>query len=153
MAATPWALFGNALEKILDGTVDLDTDSLRMVLVGSGWTPNQSTNALWSDISANEIANGNGYTTHGKALTQALSRSGLVVTLDCDDQTWSGSTFEVAYAVIVRDADGNGALAAGDIPLFYAELEDGGTLSPSAGDLSITINASGVYTFTAGAAA
>lgn len=153
MAATPWAMFGHAAEKVADGTIDLDSDSFRMVLVGTGWTPNQSTDDQWSDISANEIS-GTGYTANGKALTQTVSRSGLVVTFDCDDQAWGSSTLSnVAYAVIVRDADANGALAAGDIPMWYCELEDGSSVSTSNGTLTVTINASGVYTFTLSTAA
>lgn len=153
MAANPWAIYGNALEKILDGTIDLDTDSFRMVLVGTGYTPNQSTNTAWSDISANEIS-GTGYTANGKAITQGVSRSGLAITFDCDDQSWTSSTLSnVAYAVIVRDGDSNGALAAGDIPLCYCELEDGGSLSTTNGALAVNINAAGVFTVTAAAAA
>lgn len=125
-----------------------------MVLVGTGYTPNQSTDTAWSDISANEIANGGGYATHGKAITQGVSRSGLAVTFDCDDQSWGSSTLtDVAFAVIVRDADSNGALAAGDIPLCFCELEDGGSLSTTNGALAVNINASGVFTTTATAAA
>jgi len=153
MAATAWAIYGNALEKIHDGTIDLDTDSFRMVLVGTGYTPNQSTDTAWSDISANEIS-GTGYTANGKAITQTVSRSSLVVTFDCDDQSWTSSTLtNVAYAVIVRDADGNGSLAAGDIPLCWCELEDGSSVSTSSGTLSVNINASGVFTSTATTAA
>jgi hypothetical protein len=153
MAANPWAVYGHALEKILDGTIDLDTDSFRMVLVGTGYTPNQNTDDAWSDISANEIS-GTGYTANGKALTTGLTRSNLVATFDVDDQTWTTSTLSnVAYAVIVRDADDNGALATTDIPLCFCELEDGSSLSSSSDDFSVTINASGVFTITATAAA
>lgn len=153
MAANPWFMYGNALELVMEGAIDLDTDSFRMVLVGSGYTPNQSTDAAWSAISANEVANGNGYATHGKAITQTVTRSGLAVTFDCDDQAWSSSTITAAYAIIVKDADGNGALAAGDVPVFCCELENGGTVSTTNGTLTVTINAAGVYTITAGTAA
>lgn len=47
------------------------TGNLRMALVGSGYTPDASNtgHSLWSSVSANEIANGNGYTTGGVALS------------------------------------------------------------------------------------
>jgi hypothetical protein len=146
-------MYGQALENVLDGTIDLASDSFRMALVGTGYTPNQSTDDTWSDISSNEIS-GTGYTTHGKAVTLSQSRSGLVVTVDCDDQSWTSSTLSsVAYAVIVRDADDNGSLATTDIPMWYCELEDGSSVSTTSGTLSVTINASGLYTLTAGTAA
>lgn len=153
MAANAWAVYGNALELVHEGTLDLDTDSFRMVLVGTGYTPNQSTNTAWSDISANEIS-GTGYSANGNAITQTVTRSGLAVTFDCDDQSWASSTLTgVAYAVIVKDADANGVLAAGDVPLCFCELEDAGSLSTTDGTLSVNINASGVFTTTATAAA
>lgn len=149
MAAGAWKVFGHALEKYHDGTIDLDTDLFRLVLVTSSWTPNQSTDDAWSDMSANE-ASGTGYTANGKALTQTLSRSGLVVTFDFDDQSWTSSTVTAKYAVVVRDADGNGALAAADIPLCYSDLDTGGgSLSSTSGPFSVTVHADGAFTATA----
>jgi hypothetical protein len=124
-----------------------------MVLVGTGYTPDQSADDTWSDISSNEIS-GTGYTTHGEAVTLSVSRSGLVTTVDCDDQSWTSSTISgAAYAIIVRDADANGSLATTDIPMWYCELEDGSSVSTTNGTLAVTINASGVYASTAGTAA
>jgi hypothetical protein len=150
MAAGNFILYSNALEGLLDGTIDLDTDDFRLVLVTSSYTPAQNTDAAWSTISTNEVANGSGYTTHGKALTVTLSRTDNVVTLDCDDQTWSSSSITAKYAVIVRDADGNGALAAGDLPVAFVNLDTGGgSVSSTSADFVVTINANGVATFTA----
>lgn len=150
MPAGNWLVYGPALEQLIEGGLDLDTNTWRMVLVTSAYTPAQSTHAAWSSISTNEVANGGGYTTHGKLLTVTSTRSGLVVTFDCDDQAWTSSTITAKYAVIVRDGDANGALAAGDIPLCYCDLETGGgSVSTTNGTLTITINASGVFTVTA----
>ena len=119
-------------------------------LVTSSYTPAQNTDAAWSTISGNEVANGSGYATHGKALTATLSRTDNVVTLDCDDQTWTSSTITAKYAVIVRDADANAALAAGDLPIAYVDLDTGGgSLASSNADFAVAINASGIATFTA----
>lgn len=150
MAAGNWRLFGNALEQILKGGIDVDTDTFRMVLVTSSYTPDQSLHDTWSDISANEVAAGGGYSTHGKLLTVTVTRSGLVVTIDCDDQAWTGSTITAKYAVIVRDADANGALAAGDLVVAFVDLDTGGgSISTTSGTFTVTINASGVYAITA----
>lgn len=150
MPAGNWIMYGHALEQILDGAIDLDSNSFRMVLVTASYTPSQNADDAWSDISANEVANGNGYATHGKALTVTTTRTNNAVAIDCDDQSWPSSTFSAKYAVIVRDGDANGSLAAADIPVMYCNLETGGgSLSPSNGTLSITINAAGLYTITA----
>lgn len=49
---------------------DIVGATVKMALVSSAWTPDVTVtgNSLWADMSANEIANGNGYTTGGVAL-------------------------------------------------------------------------------------
>lgn len=152
MPATPWALYGAALEAILAGSIDLDNDSFRMVLVSGDYVPDQAADAAWSEISENEIT-GTGYTAGGKATPITLSRMGLAVSLDTSDVSWPSSTLTATYAVIVRDAGGAGALAASDLPICFCELEDGAAVSTTNGTLAVTVNAAGLYTFTAAAAA
>ena len=150
MAAGAFKVYGAAAEAIAKGTIDLDTNTFRMVLVTSAYTPNQSTHSTWTDVSANEVAAGGGYSTHGKLLTCTVNRLSLVVTFDCDDQSWTSSTITAKYAVIVKDADANGSLASTDALVAYCDLESGGgSISTTSGTLSITINASGVFTLTA----
>lgn len=60
--------FFDATAKALLGGADLTTATIKVALVGSGWTPNQDTHDEWADVSAQEIANGNGYTTGGYTL-------------------------------------------------------------------------------------
>ncbi|MDP5216685.1 hypothetical protein Q5Y75_05600 [Ruegeria sp. 2205SS24-7] len=154
MAANPFFFYDQAALAHANGGIDFDTDAFRMVLVGTGYTPNQATDDAWSDISANEIS-GTGYTANGKLLTVTTSNpTARVIQIDCDDQSWTSSTLSnVAYAIIVRDADSNGTLAGTDIPVFCCELEDGGSLSTTNGTLSVTIDANGVYRTTVAAAA
>ena len=145
MAAGNWLMFGNALEQILKGGIDVDTDTFRMVLVTSSYTPDQSAHDTWSDISTNEVAAGGGYSTHGKLLTVTVTRSGLAVTIDCDDQSWTSSTITAKYAVIVRDANADGSLAGTDLVVAIVDMNSGGgSISTTSGTLSVTINASGV---------
>jgi len=148
MAAGAWKVYGAAEESIHKGTLDLDSGAFRMTLVTSSYTPNQSTDSTWSNASANEVANGNGYTTHGKLLTCTVTRSGLVTTFDCDDQSWTSSTITAKWAVIVNDANSDNVLAGTDQLVAYCELEAGGTVSTTNGTLSVTINASGVFAVT-----
>lgn len=141
--------YSNALLLHAKGDLDLDA-GVRAVLVTSSYTPNQSTDDTWSDVSANEVANGNGYATHGKAVTTSVTKSGLVTTIDGDDQNWTSSTITAKYLVLVKDADTNGALAGTDVLIAYCDLDTGGgSVSSTAGDFAITMNASGMLTITA----
>ena len=149
MPASPWYMFATAHEQWCNGDIDFGADSFRMVLVTSSWTPAQLTDAAWSAISANEVANGNGYTTHGQAVTVTDSTTGLAWTIDVPDQSWPSSTITAQFAVIVKDADANGALAGTDIPVLYAWLDTAGSISSTGGALDVNINASGVFTSTA----
>lgn len=153
MPAGAWQVYSLALEKITEaGAIILDnsgTPRLRMALVTAAYTPNDDTDAAWSTISGSEVANGGGYTTHGKLLTPTVTHAAGVVTLDVDDQSWTSSTITAKYAVIVQDADANAALAAGDLPVCYCNLETGGgSVSTTNGTFAITINAAGVFTIT-----
>ncbi|MCV6825990.1 MULTISPECIES: hypothetical protein [Halocynthiibacter] len=150
MAADDFFVFAHALEEIHKGNVDFENDSFRMVLVADSYTPNQLTDDAWSDISADEVANGGGYSTNGETLAVTVSRSGNIVTVDCDNQVWSSATITAKYAVIVRDADANGTLAASDLPISFVDLlPSGGSASSTNGDFSVTINANGVFRSTA----
>lgn len=150
MPAGAWRVYGTAAEKIGRNTLDLDTHTFRMVLLTSSYTPAQSTHGTFADVSAAQVAAGGGYSTSGRLITQSVSRSGNVVTFDCDDQVWTASTITAKYAVIVRDADANGTLASTDDLLCFCDLETlGGSISSTAGPFTVTINAGGVFTITA----
>jgi hypothetical protein len=148
MAVGAWQVYGNAIEKIADSTIELEVASrLRMILVTSSYTPSVDADDTYSDLSANEVANGGGYTTFGKVLTATVSRSTGTVTVDCDDQSWTSSTITAKYAVIVHDANSDGTLAAGDLLVAYSNLETGGgSISTTSGTFAVNINASGVFT-------
>lgn len=149
MPAGSWKVYGAALEAVNKGTIDLDTNTFRMVLCTSSYTPNQSTHSTWADASAAEVS-GTGYTASGKLLTCTVTRSSLVVTFDCDDQSWTTSTITAKYAIIVKDAATTGTIASTDALVAYVDLETGGgSVSTTAGTFAITINASGVFTATA----
>ena len=146
MAAGPFTVFNIAKLKLLNGTHDLDTHVFKMALVTNSQSidatfAGTSADARYADLTA-QVANGNGYTTAGKTLTMNVSRSTGTITVDCDDQSWTSATFSAKYAVIYNDSASNKDL------LGFVDLETGVSsgLSPSNGTLSITINASGLFT-------
>lgn len=66
--------------------------NFKLALVGSAWTPNNSTNEVWADVSANEIAAGNGYSAGGGALTGvALTQSSGTVKFTSSAFVWTAS--------------------------------------------------------------
>lgn len=67
-------MYDNGKLAILDKTIDMDSDSFKVALFTSGYTPNLATDDLYSGLS-NEVSSTNtGYTTAGIALTMtALS--------------------------------------------------------------------------------
>ena len=73
MALSPFTIQDSGLQAILNGSIDLDTSALYAVLLVGAHTPTQN-KALYSDISANEIADA-GYVR--QALTgAAIAASG-----------------------------------------------------------------------------
>lgn len=69
-----------------------NTSNFKLALVTSAWTPNNSTNEVWADVSANEIAAGNGYSAGGGALTGvALTQSSGTVKFTSSAFVWTAS--------------------------------------------------------------
>lgn len=152
MAAGKWKLYEYAKEYIGDGTHDLDdTTNWKMALFLS--TSNCDTlsvgTGVYGDLT-NEHANGNGYTTGGVALTGITwTHSGGTATFDCNNPVWtaSGGDIVARFAVIYRDATVNSIVK----PLLCVCLLDttpANVTATNGNTLTITINASGVFTLT-----
>ena len=84
-AATPkW--HANGLKYIANGAVDLDTDTIKLMLVTASWTPNQSTDTFASAFSTNEASGGSGYPAGGFSLgTLSVAVSTLTMNWDAAD--------------------------------------------------------------------
>ncbi len=76
------------------------TNDIRVALT-SGYTP-QDAHEFWSAVVANEIANGNGYTSGGLALAnKTAARVGNMMKLSADPSVWKAvETFSATCAVI-----------------------------------------------------
>lgn len=73
---------------------DLTGATVKIALVSSSYTPDATNtgHSLWSEVSANEIANGNGYTTGGATLaTDTVSTTTNGWKYDSDDPAWTAS--------------------------------------------------------------
>lgn len=72
---------------------DLVSANIRLALVSSAYTPNNSEtgHTVWADVSANELANGNGYTTGGASLTGAVAAITNGFKFSTGNASWTGS--------------------------------------------------------------
>lgn len=106
MAADAWKVYDSFLEKMADGTLDLDNDTFKCALFSSSHTPLQ-TDDSYSSLT-NELATEFGYTVGGVTLTGVTwTDVAGVTTFDFDDPTWdaSGGNIVARYAVIYDDTD------------------------------------------------
>ncbi|MDV6276361.1 hypothetical protein R3Q06_22950 [Rhodococcus erythropolis] len=102
--------YGKFFLSAFNKEVDLDSDTLKVMLCTSSYTPNQDTHQFKSDVT-NEIT-GTGYTAGGAALTSvtvAYNGSTNTITLDAADVTWSTATFTARHAVIYDSTPGSDA--------------------------------------------
>lgn len=150
MAAGKWKLYDLAKKYLADGTFDMDaSSSWKMALFLS--TSNADTlggsNDVYGDLT-NEHSNANGYTTGGVALTNPTwNNSSGTITFDIDDAQWtaSGGSITARFAVIYW----NGTLNSIVKPLLCVCLLDttpADVTATTGNTLTITINASGVFT-------
>ena len=144
MAVTA-TLYGLFLKSLANKEIDLDSDTIKVMLVTSAYAPNQDTHQYKSSVT-NEVA-GTGYTATGAALT------GVTVTydtatntlkFDANDVSWPSSTLTARYAVIYDSTPASDATR----PLI-ALVDFGADVSTTAGTFQITWSASGIATISA----
>lgn len=129
---------------LIDGTVDLDTNTIKVALVSSAYTFNAAHN-VWADVSANEVASGAGYTTGGIALaSKVVSYAGPLGKFLADNPVWTGLTKTFRYAVIYASGTLNGVVD----PLLLCILLDNtpADIAAVGVDYSIQWNAGGILT-------
>lgn len=139
MAAGNWQLTNTGRTKLLNGTFDIDTDSWKMALFTSGSNIG-ATSTTYAGLTG-EVANANGYTTGGIAITLTLSGT-TTITVDIQtDPVWtaSGGSITARYAVIYE--------VGGDV-LAYCLLDNTpADVTVTAGNpLMVAAHASGVAT-------
>ena len=125
--------------------IDYLSDTIKVMLCTSSYTPNQDTHVFKSDVT-NEVANGNGYATGGATLTtKTLGYTGgtNVIAFDADDVVWSASTITARYAVIYDATPGTDATR----PLL-GYVDFGSDQVSAAGNFTITWAAGGYLTIT-----
>ena len=120
--------------EICIGAISFSSDVFKIILMQSGFVFNKDSHHAYSDVSASELANGNGYTTGGATL------SGVVVTEDDVNDicsvVWDNATFTasggnigpVSGAIIYDDSVSDYIVGYFDFGADYTQ-PSGGTMS------------------------
>lgn len=117
------SMYQSAEKYIFDGTIQLYTDTFKLVLCGSGYTPDFNNHTILADLTS-EVAAQGGYTTGGWAVgVFTITRSGATTTVDLADlvKTATGASIlawrhAVVYANVTRNTVVN--------PLLFEVLGD-----------------------------
>jgi hypothetical protein len=137
-------LYGNFLLKALNKEVDFDTDTIKVALLSSSYTPDQDAHDYFNDVSTYEVS-GTGYTSGGATLaskTATYDSASNVIVLDAADTTWSSSTITARYAVIY-DSTGTSSTSA-----LIGYVDFGSDQSSTNGNFTITWDSTGIVRIT-----
>jgi len=121
--------------ELLGGTHDLDTDSIKLALIKSSMAGTyNATTTNYSDVTGNsDEATGTGYSAGGQVLdSAAISVDGTTAIVDFADEVFSNVTLSADGCIIYNASQGNKAIAV---------IDFGGTVSATAGDLTINFPA------------
>jgi hypothetical protein len=122
---------------LASGNIDLNSDTLKLMLVTSAYTPDASADSKRSHVT-NEVS-GTGYSSGGAALSGAtVTQSGATAYLDAADVSWPASTITARGAVLYKSTGS----ATDDNLIAYIDF--GSDRSSSSGTFGVNWNASGI---------
>ena len=137
-------LYGNFFNSLGNKEIDLNSDTFKVMLCTSTYTPDQDLHNYKDDVT-NEVT-GTGYTAGGATILNpafSYTTGTNVFKWDGDDVSWASSTITARYAVIYDDTPATDATK----PLI-GYVDFGADVSSSSGTFSITWSASGIFTVT-----
>ena len=125
------AMCNSFKQELLGGVHDLDTDSLKLALIKA--TPTGTYNASttnYSDVTGNsDEASGTNYSAGGQSLGSAtITTDGTTAIVDFADEVFEDVTISTDGCIIYNASASNAAIAV---------IDFGGTVSATAGDLTI----------------
>jgi hypothetical protein len=121
------------LDDIFEGRIDIDTDTFKVMLLTSAYTPNILHDRR--DDLTNEVS-GTGYTAGGATVTCSVARDdgNRRVEITCGSASWASSTITARYAAYYKSR--GGAASADELLLvndFGSDvISTGGTFSLAA---------------------
>lgn len=139
-------LYGKLFTALWNKEIDYDSDTIKVMLTTSSYTPDQDTHDYKDDVT-NEVS-GTGYSAGGATLAnKTVTYTGATNkhVLDADDATWASSTITARTAVIYDSSPGSDATR----PLIGYQQESG-DITSTAGTFTVAWNASGIVEITVG---
>lgn len=139
------AIFNSFKRDIANGSIDLDTDTINIMLVTSSYTPDIDAHTKRSDVT-DEVANGNGYTTGGQALAGkavAVDNTNDRATFDATDPVWSSATITARGAVIYK---ARGGASSADELICYIDF--GSDVSSTNANFTVQFDSAGILALT-----
>lgn len=136
--------YGSGFLSVFNKEIDIDSDTLKVMLCTSAYTPDQDAHRYKSSVT-NEVT-GTGYTAGGATLTTvAITYTGAtnVLKIDADDTSWGASTITARYAVIYDSTPGADATR----PLI-GYIDFGADVVSTAGTFLISWDSAGIATVT-----
>ncbi len=133
-------IYNSFKRDIMKGSIDLDTDTIKIMLVTSSYTPDQDAHTKRSDVT-NEVT-GTGYTTGGTTIlnpTVTVDNTDNEGVFDGDDPVWTTSTITARGAVIYKS---RGGASSADELICYKDF--GSDKSSSAGNFTVVFDAEGI---------
>lgn len=131
----------NAFKKyIMDGSIDLKNDTIKVMLVTSSYTPDQDSHEYRDDIT-NEVS-ATGYTSGGQTLsgvTVSVDNTDNEGVFDAEDVTWENATITARGAVIYKARGGSS-----DADELICYIDFGENKSSSAGNFTIQWGSEGI---------
>jgi hypothetical protein len=97
------AFYNNFKKKIQDGSIDMDTDTIKLALTTSSYTPNIDSHDFFDDIT-NEVV-GTGYTAGGYSLANksvTVDTGNDRAVFDADDITSTNTTVTFRYGILYK---------------------------------------------------
>lgn len=122
---------------LMNKEVDLEADTIKVALLNNSHSFT-ATHNTWSQVSANELASGSGYTTGGNALAGKAVTQAATTKFDATDSEWTSFTGTAYHAVIYDDTLANDDL--------IASIDFGGAQAVVGGTLTIQWHTDGIIT-------
>jgi len=133
-------IYNSFKRDIMNGALDLDTDTIKVMLVTSSYAADQDAHTKRSDIT-NEVS-GTNYSAGGSALANkavTADNTDNEGVFDADDLTWATSTITARGAVLYKS---RGGASSADELLCYIDF--GADKSSSAGNFTLQWDAEGI---------
>jgi hypothetical protein len=125
-------IYNSAVDDMARGAIDFDTDSFKVMLVTSSYTPNKDTDDKRNDVT-NEVS-GTGYTAGGAASVCTVTKDTAndKVTLSFAATSWSTATITARGAVYYKS---RGGASSADELVAYVDF--GGDVSSTGATFSL----------------